>query len=118
MIEEITDIHKSSIYNKNREEDIYKLTEHEITPAAFINKWYDSFDMLGQSRLLILKSKNMVIEFVSHLQDKKSSSIKNIKTKKIFKHDEVVDRLYTPRNKSSISDIDNKYAHFIHSLRC
>ena len=61
MIEDILKIHRNTTRNqKNREEDCEKLRDGTLTVDEFFDKWYDSFDGVGQCQLLLKKATRML----------------------------------------------------------
>ena len=75
MIEDILRIHELVEKNKNhREQFVTLLKNGQLTPSEFINNiTYESFDCIGQSKLLLLKCRSNdvalhAIHFVSKLK--------------------------------------------------
>ena len=142
MIDDILHIHESVEKNKKyREPYIYLLKKGELSPYDFINQTYESFDCIGQSKLLLLKCKSHDITlnsvaFISKLKRPATAPVKRQENTLNFttnrpqtphtrkqiasQKSTVYDRLYTPRKKCKKQEFElgsNKNVAYMNSLR-
>tara|TARA_B110000008_G_scaffold242342_1_gene250688 strand:+ start:835 stop:1323 length:489 start_codon:yes stop_codon:yes gene_type:complete len=147
MKDKILEIHNTTSRNQYlRKEDAESLRHGYMSPDEFLQKWYESFDCIGQSKLLIARSQSMTsqaltsIRFVKQIQKKverpSSNYMKPLQrpstappTSKITKTMKVEDaneqfanflqKMSTPKaiSKTLKQEKDNKYVAFMDSLR-
>lgn len=135
MIDQVLQIHAKTMKQySQRDPDAQLMKNGKITVSDFVAKWYETFDLVARSRLLILNHElsttTTALRFVDKLKD--STNQKNmlalsarrpksarVDQRRVTPRPSTARRSSekTPRRHTSDEYVDNRHISFVNSLR-